>query len=106
MGHQLRGCRSQSYTALPKATPSITAETEYRIRTDRVDTSGKVTLRYASEIRHLGLGSVHRGKQVLMLVHNDHVTTSDATTGEILTEHVLDATRDYQKPTWRKPLAG
>lgn len=97
---------AQAYTALPKATPSTTAETEYRTRTDRVDTNGKVTLRYASKIRHLDIGSAHRGKHVLMLIHNDHVTTSDATTGEILTEHVLDATKDYQQPTWRKPLTG
>jgi hypothetical protein len=38
-----------------------------------------------------------------MLIHNDHVTTSDAATGEILTEHILEATKDYQPPTWRKP---
>lgn len=94
---------AQAYTALPKATPNTTHETEYRTRTDRVDTNGKVTLRYASKIRHLGIGSAHRGKQVLMLIHNEYVTTSDAATGEILTEHRLDATKDYQPPTWRKP---
>jgi hypothetical protein len=40
-----------------------------------------------------------------MLIHNEHVTVSDAATGETLTEHLLDATKDYQKPTWRKPLS-
>ncbi|WP_344724968.1 IS481 family transposase, partial [Agrococcus terreus] len=57
---------AQAYTALPKATPNTTHDTEYRTRTDRVDNNGKVTLRYASKIRHLGIGSAHRGKQVLM----------------------------------------
>jgi hypothetical protein len=39
-----------------------------------------------------------------MLIHNEHATISDAATGEILTEHRLDATKDYQAPTWRRPL--
>ena len=69
----------------------------------RYPSNGKVTLRYASKIRHLGIGSAHRGKHMLMLIHNDHVTTSYAATGEILTEHRLDATKDYQPPTWRTP---
>lgn len=50
-------------------------------------------------------GAAHRGKQVLMLIHNEHVTTSEAATSEILTKHVLDAAKDYQAPTWRKPLS-
>jgi transposase InsO family protein len=88
---------SQAYTALPKATPNTTAEPEYRTRTARVDNNGRVSLRYASKLRHLGIGSAHRGKQVLMLIHNDHVTTPDAATGEILTEHILDASKNYQR---------
>lgn len=95
---------AQAYAALPKATPNTTHETEYRTRTDRVDRNGKVTLRYASKIRYLGIDSAHRGEQVLMLIHNQHVTTSDAATDEILTELRLDATKDYQPPTWCKPL--
>jgi transposase InsO family protein len=41
----------QAYTALSKATPNTTHETEYRTRTDRVDNNGKVTVRYTSKIR-------------------------------------------------------
>lgn len=94
---------SQAYTALPKATPDTTHEPEYRTRTDKVDRFGKVTVRYAGRLRHLGIGTGHRGTQVLLLIHDNHVTTSDAATGEILTEHLLDAAKDYQAPTWRKP---
>lgn len=57
-----------------------------------------VTLRYASKLRHLGIGSAHRGKRGLLLIAGDHVTTSDAATGEILTEHILDASKNYQAP--------
>ena len=101
-----RGTPAQAYTALPKATPATTPQIEYRTRTDRVDSNGKVTIRYASKLRHLGIGRAHRGKRVLLLITNDHVTTSDADTGEILTEHHLDATKNYQPPVWRKPLTG
>ena len=97
---------AQAYTTLPKATPATTPQIEYRTRTDRVDSNGKVTSRYASKLRHLGIGRAHRGKRVLLLITNDHVTTSDADTGEILTEHHLDATKNYQPPVWRKPLTG
>jgi len=38
---------------------------------------------------------------VLLLIHNEHVKTSDAETGEILIEHRMDVTKDYQKPIWR-----
>lgn len=31
------------------------------------------------------------------LIHNDHATVIDATTGEVLTENTLDPTRTYQR---------
>ncbi|WJY94383.1 hypothetical protein CFELI_11100 [Corynebacterium felinum] len=37
-----------------------------------------------------------------MVVVDKHITTALTDTGEILTEHVIDETRDYQKPTWKK----
>ena len=45
--HRAIGRRTpeQAYTALPKATPAATTDPEYRTRTDRVDASGKVTIR-------------------------------------------------------------
>ncbi|MDN6680117.1 MAG: hypothetical protein L0L17_10600 [Yaniella sp.] len=75
----------------------------YLPKHNKVDRFGKVTVRYAGRLRHLGIGTGHRGTRVLLLIHDNRVTTSDATTGEILTEHHLDATKDYQAPTWRKP---
>ncbi|WP_245921028.1 hypothetical protein [Brachybacterium timonense] len=38
----------------------------------------------------------HAGRHVLILVHDDHTVTSDATTGEIIAEHRIDPARDYQ----------
>ncbi|NLP82739.1 transposase [Microbacterium sp. CFH 90308] len=61
--HRSTGRRTplQAYTALPKATPTGAHRSEWRSRTDRVDKHGKVTLRYAGQLRHLGIGKAHAG---------------------------------------------
>ncbi|WP_308796928.1 helix-turn-helix domain-containing protein [Agromyces silvae] len=47
---------------------------------------------------HLGIGRAHIGTNVLMLIHDAHVTTSNADTGEIIAEHTIDPSSDYQPP--------
>lgn len=86
----------QAYTALPKATPAKTGQTEWRTRTDKVDKDGKVSLRYAGKMIHLGIGRAHAGSHVLMLIHDRDIVTSNADTGEIIAEHTIDPTRHYQ----------
>nr|WP_218844652.1 IS481 family transposase [Microbacterium pseudoresistens] len=87
----------QAYTALPKATPTTTTDTtEWRSRTDTVDQHGKVTLRYAGQIRHLGIGRAHSGTPVLLLTHNRDVTVSSMNTGEIIAEFTIDPDKNYQ----------
>ena len=39
-----------------------------RVREDRVNKSGNVTLRYRTKLHHIGLGKDHTGKRVIMLV--------------------------------------
>jgi len=60
----------EAYNARTKAAPTIagTALTHHRVRRDRVDTTGKVTLRYKSRLLHLGIGRAHAGTPVLLLV--------------------------------------
>lgn len=87
-----------AYAARPKAKPNaaaFTAPRHVRVRTDRVDTSGVVTLRHNSRLHHIGLGRRHAGKHVRMLIDELHirVITED---GELLRELVLDPSRDYQ----------
>ena len=72
---------------------------EWRSRTDKIAASGTVSLRYAGKLRHLGIGRAHTGQPVLMLIHDTHVITSHAATGEVLAEHHIDPDRDYQTPT-------
>jgi transposase InsO family protein len=86
------------YTARPKAAPgtSRATDTHDRVRTDKIDRSGTVTLRVAGELRHIGIGRPHAGTHVLLLVQDHHVRVVHAATGELLRELDIDLTRDYQ----------
>jgi len=86
------------YAARPKAAPGTArnADTHHRVRTDKIDKSGTVTLRVAGKLRHIGIGRPHAGTHVLLLVQDHHVRVIHAATGELLRELHIDLTRDYQ----------
>ncbi len=67
----------------------------YRVRKDRIDSVGRITLRYNSRLHHIGLGRRLTGVRVLISVADldVRVITED---GELLRELTLDPTRDYQ----------
>jgi transposase InsO family protein len=90
------------YTLLPKATPTAAPDPHHRIRHDRIDKTGSVTLRHNSRLHHIGIGRVHAGTDVIMLVNDLDIRVIAATTGELLRHLTLDPTRDYQ-PTGRPP---
>jgi transposase InsO family protein len=92
------------YAARPKATPAADRgrDTHDRVRTDRIDSTGCVTLRVNGRLHHIGIGRTHAGTHVLLLVQDLHVRAVDAATGELLRELTIDPTRDYQ-PTGRPP---
>jgi len=87
----------QACQARPKATASGTPLIggHYRVRHDRIDTDGKLTLRHNSRLHHIGLGRRHAGKTVLILVHDRHVRII-TTSGKPLRDFQLDPDRDYQ----------
>jgi hypothetical protein len=92
-----------AYHARPKATPGDRASDAHdRIRADRVDTDGKLTLRHNGKLHHIGIGRTHARTRVLMLVHDLDVRVINAATGELLRELTIDPDRDYQ-PTGRPP---
>ena len=68
----------------------------YRVRHDRIDTSGVITLRHNSRLHHIGLGRRHARTRVLVLVRDRHIRVLAADGGELLRELTLDPTRDYQ----------
>jgi hypothetical protein len=92
-----------AYQARPKATPQPkTTGPHHRVRHDRVDTNGRVTLRHNGRLHHIGLGRTHARTPVVMLVADLDIHVIHATTGELLRHLTLDPTRDYQ-PTSRPP---
>ena len=97
--HRALGRRTptEAYTALPKATPVITdGRKHWRVRFDTIDPSGKITVRYAGKLRHLGIGRPHAGTPITLLTAGADTMIIDRNTGEILAEHTLDPDRDYQ----------
>lgn len=91
------------YHLLPKATPrGSTAGAHHRVRRDRVDKTGVISLRRAGRMHHIGIGRAHTGKTVLALVDDLDIRVIDTTTGEILRHLTLDPTRNYQ-PRNKKP---
>lgn len=85
------------YDARIKARPDgIDAGVHYRIRVDRVDKRGAVTLRYNSKIHHIGIGAAHKQQRVVMLIADRKIRVLNLVTGELLRSFELDPTRDYQ----------
>lgn len=85
------------YTTVPKATPGDrSSDTHYRVRHDKIDNSGVVTLRVDSKMHHIGIGRTHARTHVILLIHDLHIRVVAATTGELLRELILDPTTDYQ----------
>ena len=84
------------YNARPKATPAERTDTHYRVRHDRVDDAGSVTLRVNGRLHHIGIGRTHARTPVILLVDDHHLRVVHAATGELLRELTIDPTRDYQ----------
>ena len=86
----------QSYGATIKATPKVAKDKEhYRVRHDSVDQFGKVSLRRAGKMHHLGVGIENRFKKVYVVVDHYKVTVVEKKTGEILSQHEIQPTRTY-----------
>jgi hypothetical protein len=87
------------FEAKVKAHP-ITAgsDTHCRIRHDRVDWCGKLTIRYEGKLRHIGMGAPFKGLRVVMLVADAEVRVL-STGGDLLRTLTLDPDLDYHPQT-------
>ena len=88
------------FNALLKAKPAeLPAPIDHRVRRDKIDPFGKVTLRYLGRLRHIPVGTEHKNRKVRLLVAGPDVRiiTED---GELIRALTLDPTRNYQ------PLGG
>ncbi len=98
--HRALGGRTplQAYSARIKARPACEEglEGHFRVRHDKVDAGGTVTLRHDSKLHHIGLGRAHKGKPIKLLVADRDIRVLDARTGELIRRLTLDPSRDYQ----------
>ncbi len=87
-----------------KGRPTLTHDNRiWRIRYDTVDRDGKITLRYAGRLRHLGTGRAHKHRPVRLLIASPDTIVIDRDTGEILAQHTLNPDKNYQP---KKPPGG
>jgi transposase InsO family protein len=94
-----------AYQARPKAAPadSAPAQPQPRVRRDVVDNDGKLTLRHAGRLHHIGVGRTHARTPILMLINGRHIRIIHATTGELIRDLILNPAIDYQPQGVRKP---
>ncbi len=92
------------YAALPKAEPTTRGPIgHYRLRYDHIDKDGKMSLRRAGRMHHLGIGRHHAKKRVLAIVDTATVTVIELTTGEILSTHLINPDKTYWRNQQRSP---
>ena len=75
--------------------PKIVVGAGVRVRRDRIDKQGRLTLRHRTKLHHIGMGAAHRGKRVVMLIHDLDVRVV-CLDGEVLRHFTLDPNKDYQ----------
>lgn len=86
----------QAFDALEKARPGDPiAATHFRVRTDRVDYAGKVTLRYDSRLLKIGVGRAWKHTPVRLYVADKDVRIHTLE-GQLIRQLTLDPTRLYQ----------
>jgi transposase InsO family protein len=56
-----------AYTARSKATPTGVTGSHDRVRRDRIDDTGAVTIRYHGRLHHIGIGRTHARTHLLLL---------------------------------------
>ena len=88
-----------AFDSRAKARPvkrEVTFTRELRVRHDRVDAHGVVTIRHKSKLHHIGMGRALKGTRIILLVAGRHIRII-TTDGELLRNFELDPDRDYQK---------
>jgi len=88
-----------AWTARPRAAPArqgIRISEHFRVRRDRVDTDGKLTLRHNSRLHHIGIGRRWAGTKVLILARDLELRIITQDDGQLIRELTLDPARDYQ----------
>ncbi len=105
-----RATPATAYTSRPKATPTDSNhDPHWRVRHDRIHTSGSVTVRINGRLHHIGIGRTHARTRIILLIADLDIRVINAATGELLRHLTIDPTHDYQPtgapkgPTRPKP---
>jgi transposase InsO family protein len=87
----------EAFDARPKAFPTgYQIPPHYRVRHDRIDAAGVITVRHNSRLHHIGLSKHRTGTTVTVLIDDLNIRVLDRNTGTLIRKLVLDPTRDYQ----------
>jgi transposase InsO family protein len=93
-----------AYNTRPKAGPGEhDIDTEFRVRHDRVN-NGRVSLRIAGHLHHIGLGRPLDGTRVILLIDHLDVRIIHAATGEIIRALTINPEHRYHGTG--KPIGG
>jgi transposase InsO family protein len=92
-----RGPPLQAFNDRPKAFPTgYQIPPHYRVRHDKIDAAGVITIRHNSRLHHIGLSKHLRNTKVTVLIDDLDIRVLDRATGTLIRKLVLDPTRDYQ----------
>ncbi|MDF2745955.1 MAG: Integrase core domain protein [Propionibacteriaceae bacterium] len=95
---------TEAYAATIKATPATQRNDPHcRVRNDHLDRLGKISLRRAGRMHHLGVGAGHAGQAVTILIDADTGTVLHTDTGEVLSEHAIDPDPSYWRNQHKPP---
>jgi transposase InsO family protein len=106
--HRARGriTPRAAFDSRDKARPSrspVSVGNQTRVRHDRIDKHGSVTVRHRSKLHHIGVGRALKGRRVVVLIDGLDIRVL-ADDGTLLRRLLLDPSRDYQpsgKPRYK-----
>jgi transposase InsO family protein len=89
---------AEAFAARPAASPAgvgLPVPGRFRVRRDKIDITGVVTVRHNSRLHHIGLGRRLVGTRVLVLIDGLEIRVISED-GELIRGLTLDTSRDYQ----------
>ena len=100
-----RATPGRAYRQTPKAAPATNGHPQghYRLRYDRLDAKGKMSIRRAGRMHHIGIGTAHARKRVLALADDRHITVIELETGDVLSSHLIEPDKTYWRNQQREP---
>jgi len=99
-----RNTPGNAYRATPKALPAgPRPQAHYRLRYDRLDSRGHMSIRRGGRMHHLGIGRDHTGKRVLALADDTRITVIELHTGQVLSTHLIEPDKAYWRNQQKEP---